>query len=350
MTQSEEVRPIIGPIVDIPFLEMNLTRSPDPILQIYNSVEFSATRKFFESSPSARRSLLTDTAQALLYTIIRNLRPSNIVEIGTYMMGTSEGMARALCANGKGLLHTVSPFDAHNVHAILPFWPSELRPHVRYHQMDSMAFFMHLDDESIRPDLVLIDGNHDYEFASFDLQASARRIKTAGFIFMDNVSQAGPYLACRDFLQTNPEWTNCAAKRETAREIKAFDPDRTNIPMTDFYILRAPAFHPVGSRPVTLGAMPWSDEAVGGVRLSLATMAPTGTLHIQCILRGFSEFRLQETVGEAKVPISCGADQIDVSFQRPLRTAGQFNRHTVEIWLAWLGERSLNLSTPPRPY
>jgi predicted O-methyltransferase YrrM len=44
--------------------------------------------------------------------------------------------------------------------------------------------------------LVLVDGSHEYEFASFDIDAAPKRLERGGFIVIDNVSQAGPY--CRD--------------------------------------------------------------------------------------------------------------------------------------------------------
>ena len=81
----------------------------NPVPAIVRGTEFEATKRFFAAGPSSTRSLLTSTAQALLYTVIRNLRPNNVVEIGTYKGGTSETLCRALQANGFGTLHTVSP-------------------------------------------------------------------------------------------------------------------------------------------------------------------------------------------------------------------------------------------------
>ena len=107
--------------------------------------------RYFADSPSATRALLTPKAQALLFAIIRNLRPEHVVEIGTYKGGTAEGMARAVQANGHGMVHTVSPFDVERFEPIAARWPAELRLHMRYHPIDSMAFFMVTDHERIRP-------------------------------------------------------------------------------------------------------------------------------------------------------------------------------------------------------
>lgn len=351
MTLVNNQTSIVAPIADIPFPKVDLARIPNPIPDIYHSAEFAATKAFFATSPSAKRSLLTDVAQALLYAVVRNLQPNHVVEIGTYQAGTSEGLARALHANGHGTLHTASPFDAERFSAILPHWPPELKQYVRYHQLDSMALFMQLDSEAIRPDLVLIDGNHDYEFANFDIQASARRLNIGGFMFVDNVSQAGPYFASRDFIARHPEWIDCRLGDDPPpSDSRAFDYYRTKIPGTDFFVLRSPVYYTVGNRPTTFGELPWSDKPVSGVRLSLQRQPASGTLYTQCILRGFSEARNMEVIGESELQIDERIDEIDISLAKSIVTDGGFDRYKVEPWLAWQGPDPLALRRLPIVY
>ena len=125
-----------APIVDVPFVAVDLAEVANPVPAIVRGTEFEATKRFFAAGPSSTRSLLTSTAQALLYTVIRNLRPNNVVEIGTYKGGTSETLCRALQANGFGTLHTVSPYDVERFGAHYSYWPKELRKHVRYHSVE----------------------------------------------------------------------------------------------------------------------------------------------------------------------------------------------------------------------
>ena len=125
-----------APIVDVPFVPVDLAKVANPVPAIVRGTEFEATKRFFAEGPSSTRSLLTSTAQALLYTVIRNLRPNNVVEIGTYKGGTSETLSRALQANGVGTLHTVSPYDVERFGAHFNYWPQELKKHVRYHSVD----------------------------------------------------------------------------------------------------------------------------------------------------------------------------------------------------------------------
>jgi hypothetical protein len=308
------------------------------------------TKRFFAESPSASRSLLSGTAQALLYSIIRNLRPEHVVEIGTYKAGTTEGLARAVVANGSGTVHTLSPFDAERVAAISARWPSELWAAVRYHCLDSMTFFMKVEQNGIRPEVVLIDGEHDYEFATFDIEAAARWLKPGGFIFIDNVSKAGPYFATKDFLARHPDWIVCGDAHQDPSRVKAFAPGRSNIPFTDFFILRAPSFFAITNRPRTFGRLHWTNAPVHGLRLSLAKSSATGTLHVLCVLRAFSESSLPEVVGEGSQLIIAGGNDINIALSEPIAADGVFDRYSVEPWLDWTGDGFLPLSRMPTPY
>ena len=100
MQQTAGIPVDFAPIIDLPFVEVDLGKINNPIPIIFNDPRFNETIQFFAEAPSATRSLLTPKSQALLYTIIRNLRPTHIVEIGTYKGGTSESMVRALLATG----------------------------------------------------------------------------------------------------------------------------------------------------------------------------------------------------------------------------------------------------------
>jgi predicted O-methyltransferase YrrM len=339
----------VDPIVDVPYADIDLKEFPNPTPTIIGTGVFAETAEFFRRGASNARSLLNDTSQALLYTLIRNLRPDHVVEIGTYKGGTAEVMARAVHANGHGLVHTVSPFDE-QFQAIEQRWPSELRAATRFYPVDSMRFFMDADWAGLRFGLVLVDGNHDYEFASFDIAAAAKRLEPGGFIVVDNVSQAGPYFAAKDFLARSPSWTDCGQLATVPDETLAFDLGRSRIPTTDFQILRAPFVYPVSERPQTCGHVAWSDAPVRGLRLRLARPSVAGTLHMQCVLRSLSQTRLGEAVGQRSQAVSPGADVIEAALTEPLSIAGQFDRYLVEPWLAWRGDAPLELSCPPEPY
>jgi predicted O-methyltransferase YrrM len=340
----------VEPITDVPYPQIDLHRLPDPIPAILKAPEFAETTKYFDQSPGGRRSLLTSLSQALLYTLIRNMRPAHVVEIGTYRGGTAECLSRALQANGLGTLHTVSPYDAERFGPILAQWPEELRRRTRYHPVDSMMFFMQIDQERIRPDLVLVDGHHDYEFANFDIEASARRLTPGGFILVDNVAQAGPFRAASGFLASHPGWRDCGVEFAPPDKTKAFDTSRRHIPDTDFYVLRAPFAYLIDEAPLTFGVLPWGEGQVRGLRLSLAKPRRVGTLYVECVLRAFSDARIDELVGRAARVIDGSAEEVDIAFEKPITAQGTFDHYRVEPWLIWQGDTPLPLTAPPVPY
>jgi predicted O-methyltransferase YrrM len=337
----------VRPLDDIPYATVAADH-PDPIAAIVASPEFAATTRWF-AQDLAGRSQLSPEAQALLFTLTRNLRPAHAFEIGTFQAGTSEAICRALRANGTGVLHTTDPFSLAVVPAILLRWPRELRRHVRFYRLDSMAFFMRMEQMGVRSQLTLIDGRHDYEFAMFDLSMAARTLAAGGFIFLDNVSQPGPYLAATDFLRDTPGWNECANLGERGDSLP-FDPQRARIHNTDLIALRAPSGFVIGARPVTLGERSFDRQEVRGVALTIAATAPRGTLSIQCALRGHSTSPATagvEIIGATSLDLEDAHGPVSARFEPPLTAPGPFYQMAIEIALVWRGAKPLRLSGPP---
>jgi hypothetical protein len=332
--QHETARPTI------PFSTIDLS-SDNPIADILNAPKFGETESAVYKTAASQRALISAVAAALIYTLVRNARPQHVVEIGTYHGGTSELICQALHENGSGILHTVSPFEAEHVCPIFDSWPQELRWHLEFYPMTSMDFYYQLYRRGIRPEIAFIDGDHSYQAALFDIQSLARSLERRGFLLVDNVSQPGPYYAAMDFLQRNPDWTQCKARDPIwADPNKAFDRERTCVPETDFEILRAPRGYSIGSRPVTFGEMPSTNEVKG---LRIQAESAGGTLHAQCVLRGFPG---AEKVTMAALPIATPGT-VDLTFPESLVIKGSFEHCTAEPWLVWSGETPLTLSQIP---
>jgi predicted O-methyltransferase YrrM len=337
------------PVGDIPCPSVALDQSVNPIPAIMQSPEFGAAATFFEDNPAASRSLVSADTQALLFAIIRNLRAKCVVEIGSYRCGTAEAICRALHANGAGRLYTVDPFGAATVPGIIAWWPAELQSRVRFIASNSADFFMDMEKQGLHPDLVFVDGNHDYEFALFDIQCAARRIARGGFICVDNISQAGPFFAAADFLAANPDWTECGTSTAHYDGSKAFDRERTGIRNTDMMVIRAPAALSVVARPTTPGEQPWSSNKVQGIRLNLAPGNGPGLLQVQCVVRGFGA-TLVEVTGETNTAVEAQSTTVSARFDPPVSLEGKFLRIGVEPWLIWRGGTPLRLLEPPSVY
>ena len=342
----------VKPTVDIPFPKIDLVAGDDPVAAIMAAPELASARAFFADNPVTYRSLETPTAHALLYCLIRNLRPDHVFEIGTYRAGTTEAICRALCANEGGTAHTVDPFTGDYAEVVLKSWPPELLRRVKLYAMDSMTFYMEMRRQKIRPDLVFVDGEHDYEFVLFDIGAAARLIGPGGFLFIDNIDQAGPFLAARDFLATNPGWREVGSSLRDYNAEKAFDPQRNMIPQTDFIALQAPHTYPVDQRPRDFGLVRQSSNRINGLRLQLQSPSRPGKLIVQIVFRGFGGTQLWETAADATINLHPGAvtQSVDVAFSPPQQLADGCVYYTVESWLIWRGEEPLQLLQLPEPY
>ncbi len=339
----------VRPLEAIACAWVDLDGSGDPIAAIVAAPEFAATTQWFAQDP-ASRSQLSPEAQALLFTLARNLKPRHAFEIGTFQAGTSEAICRALQANATGVLHTTDPFSLAAVPAILLKWPRRLRRHVRFHHLDSMAFFMRMEQMNVRSQLTLIDGRHDYQFALFDLNMAARTVSPGGLILLDNVSQPGPYLAVTDFLRDNPGWRECGNPGDRDDDTLPFDQHRARIHRTDLIALRAPVGFVLGTRPVTLGERSFDRQEVRGVALTIAEKSPRGTLSIQCALRGHSAPRAipgVELIGATKLDLDGAQGHYTTRFEPSLVARGAFFQVAIEIALVWRGEKPLYLAEPP---
>jgi predicted O-methyltransferase YrrM len=338
----------VKPITEIPTPQIEVATA-EPIAGIIASAEFAAAAGFFADNPAASRSLVSAHSQALLYCLIRNLKPDHVFEIGAFRAGTTEAICRALHANGAGMAHTVDPFAGEHMRAVLKHWPQALLRHVELYAMDSMAFYTQQERKGIHPTLVLVDGNHAYEFALFDIGCSARALQPGGFIFIDNIAQAGPFFAGRDFLSANPGWREVGSSAHNYRPDKAFDRRRATIVNTDFMVLRAPPTHWIDERPRNFNALHWWRSCVTGVRMALSPPNGPGVLSVQVVLRGFGT-QLAETLAETTVQIAPGTESLTVPFMPPARLSGRFFFFTVEPWLIWRGPEPLQLVRPPEPF
>ena len=325
----------------IPFPTVDLS-SDNPVAEILNAPKFSETAAAIQKTAAAQRGLISAVSSALIYTLVRNAKPQHVVEIGTYYGGTSEVICQALHENGSGTLHTVAPFEAETVFPIFESWPQELRRHLEFYLMTSMEFYYRLYARGIRPEIAFVDGDHSYEAALFDIQSLAKSLARCGFLLVDNVSQPGPYYAAMDFLQRHPDWTQCRARDpQWADPNKAFDRERTSVPETDFEILRVPRGYSIGSRPVTFGEMPSATE-IKGLRINAESGG--GTLHAQCVLRGFLPGAEEVTMAALDI---AKPGEVNLLFAKPLKIEGSFVRCTAEPWLVWSGQTPLVLAEIP---
>ncbi len=316
---------------------------------------YAAVTAYFGAYPSL--SLMSHHSRAVLFALIRMHRPQVVAEIGTLYAGTTEVMARALWENGEGVLHTTDPFGAERCPEIIATWPVELREVTRFYPLSSMDFFLELERQKVALDMVLVDGNHDYEFALFDLLMAARLLRPGGIVVMDNAEQSGPFHAARTFLGANPAWV------ELGKAVAAYDPSvpfkqpRASVPGTTFLLLQAPAQLSIGPGPHSLGQVRADVPTLAGFSLDLAAQATVGTLHYQATLRVFSEGNRDvhelKSDGVIRLRQDGPAMTLEHRFSEPLRSNMPDLHHiTFELEFSWqadAGALPLALARIPVP-
>jgi predicted O-methyltransferase YrrM len=338
----------IAPIVDLPYPVVSLDGAADPIVEILASEEFAFCVAFFSEIESMERALMSPNSQALLFCTIRNLKPDSVVEIGTYMASTTEAICRALQANGKGIAHTVDPYGGAPVSSIFEQWPAELRAHLQVHPINSAEFFANAARHNLEFELVFVDGNHDYEFALFDICCAARLLKPNGFIFVDNISQPGPFIAARDFLRLHVGWREVGASIENYRPQYPFDRHRGAIDGTDFCVLRAPSGVFIGIEPYTPGERIWEKMEVTGL-LACVVGPATGILSVQCVLRAFGSPPTERTV-ERQITLENASGDIALPIEASYAPEDAAIPRRIEPWLTWEGDAPLELLAAPTAY
>lgn len=349
VTPPVEVRPL-SPIVGM--VPAAAAVASDDTAEMLADPAYSKALSYFMGYPP--RSLMSNHCRAVLFSLVRALRAKAVAEIGTLYAGTTEVLARALWENGEGIVYTADPFGGHRCPGIIERWPQELQARTEFHALNSMDFLLHLDARRVKLDLVLVDGNHDYEFALFDLMMVARLLRPGGVVVMDNAEQTGPFRASRTFLEANPAWRELGGAIASHDRSDPFNAGRSSVPETSFILLRAPQYLPIGEGPHSWGQVITESARLDGFALELPRQVAAGTLHYQAILRAFFDGTPvieMKTVGHMRIDATEPAT-ISRQFEAPSQAAEGAKLYTVELELSWEadnGSPPLAVAAGPTP-
>jgi predicted O-methyltransferase YrrM len=324
--------------------------------KLYKDIE-----RYFAEYP--KTSLMAEASRAILYSLVRLTKPELVAEIGTFYAGTAEVIARALWENGgSGELYTCDPFDVERHPFIFRQWPEPLQRIVKFFPANSMKFLSDLVGSKMKFDIILIDGDHDYESAAFDLAMSARLVRPGGIIVMDNAEQTGPFEAARQFLVHNPEWRELGDCITNLKLSEPFANARQSVPGTSFLILQAGSTFTLDSK-----FRSWGQETVPpalncpGFSINLLPQNCRGQLHFQAVYRGFvdqgQEQEELKRAGDIAIELTGAGKALEYQLSPPLesefhRRYASECRHTFELELVWEpdpGSPGLKIAGPPRP-
>ena len=326
-------------------------RGEDLVVQINHlpqSQSFNECLDYFKNYPE--NSLLAASERVILYQLIRSLKPKRVLEIGSYYAGTSEVLARVLWANGVGELITIDPFGTERVPKIIKTWPKPLQDLASFYSQSSMDFFG-TTAANLCFDLIVIDGNHDYSFALFDIMTSAIKISPGGIIIMDNAEQPGVFWAAKHFLQLNPSWQEIGGVFERHSDDSPYQTMSFSMEGVPAIILVAPSYFPIGTDPVSYQfRLPDEDTIVKGftIEWEANTVEEKGTLNALVYLRTFwhqpsvdGNFPEELKILQNAV-INVRDKTLDIYLDNPLKsTLDPVNTYcTCEILLSWQSSNS----------
>jgi hypothetical protein len=324
---------------------------PDAIDSMQSSAFYADAFSYFRDYPS--RSLMSDHSRAVLYSLIRIRRPTYICEIGTLHAGTTEVLARACWENNWGIIYTADPFGGERCPPIIAGWPEDMRKYASFHPFSSMDLFNYLIQRQISLDMTLVDGNHDYEYALFDLLMAARITRPGGIVVMDNAEQSGPFNAARTFLASNPLWRELGSAVADHDPSDPFNPARASLPETTFIILQAPAHPAIGDVPRSWGQVETGSPRMAGLAFTLPPQTTAGVLHYQVIFRAFLEGAdplEAKKIGHVRIDVSA-ATTLRHAFDEALQLPDGA-KYTVEIDMSWQADAAcppLELMAVPEP-
>jgi len=311
---------------------------------------------YFDGYPA--HALTKPACRAYMYELVRALKPRFAIEIGTYRAGTTEVMARAMHANGGGLLLTIDPYGGHRVPGILETWPEPLAALVNFLPVNSMDLFVQLDRLGSTVDLAFVDGNHAYAFAYYDLAAAAKWIAPGGVVVLDDYDQPGVFWAAKHFLDAHADWQEISGVFDDLDPSAPFDTMRPTIPDTKFLVLqRTPQIRLGNGTPLSFEIPKLEAPGLAGV--GIAVDAPcAGTLHAKVFLRSFYHDGTQGDPEQMQTviatPIATGQHDVVARFDAALFSTHPLDltRREVEIILIWqpeTGDAAMTLTASPHP-
>ena len=326
------------------------------LLELVGTPSFETVKAYFSDYPA--NGLSTPTARSLMFHMVRAMRPELVIEIGTFHGAMTEVVARALWENGGGNIVTIDPFGNDRVPDLLTAWPAALGRHVSYANFTSMDLYIDFENIRRRFDLGFIDGNHNYEFAYYDLISLAKWIRPGGILIVDDYNQPSVFWAVKHFLQLYPDWRELGGAMADWRLSDPFGSVRDSVKGSSFLILAAPQFPVLRQRPVGFETSKFFEPGLSGYALRLAPGNARGVLHAMVFLRSFPReangLIQEQLVAETKVALDADMARCSIDLPQPLRTSHDpaLSYRTAEIVLGWEcadGDLPLQLQDEPQP-
>lgn len=299
------------------------------ILDYRESDAYKERTKAISEAPSGVGSMPEEVA--LMCALIEHLRADLVVEIGSLFGQTSRHMAESVARN-NGKLITIDPYGGHRMPGIVEGWPEAVRAATEFRPVFSMELFARIEEKRFSVEgppkigVAYVDGNHNFEYALFDVMEAADNLVPGGAIVIDNLEQLGPRFAVQQFLRMNPAWKLYYLGKIWSGLINPRDLDVPKNTEVAWGILIAPAHLQVAMKGRKFSGRLPRTEIIEGVRLHFrATPAAPVEMAVNLIYNGWPhDYHItgKGAVGlhrDATIAIGLGAETIDIAFDPPGR-------------------------------
>ncbi len=277
---------------------------------------------------------------ALICGLIEHLRPSIIVEIGTFFGQTARHMAEA-ASRHRGRLITVDPFSGDRMRPIIAEWPEPVRAATDFRPISSMDLFTKLEEQGsghgrrLAVGVVFVDGNHKFEYVTFDIMAAADNLAAGGAIVVDNMEQEGPRHAVLLFMRINPAWKLYYHGQILSGAVSASDiqpPDESD---AVWGVLIAPPHYQIAAKGRVFHGKLDQPDPVTGLRLNVrGASAPIEVALTFIYIVRSHDYHItgkgdEYSVHEHSVVVTPGDQSVDLAFDEPAYV--ELNSHEVSL-------------------
>ena len=208
-------------------------------MRIVSDTSFREASACFGSS--GQRPPVVPELQALLFSIVRTLKPNHVVEIGQFHRALTAAMGEALWLNGSGVLHLLPGRDRSGTGTVEKLSPGAEHM-IRSYAADALKFFDTMNGNDVVPELVIINDAGDFGMP-FVLERSSQSVASAGLILVRDPQRPDIPQALARFVSERPQWQRNALLAPQSGEggARLATCLRSSVPNTPSFLFRSSA-------------------------------------------------------------------------------------------------------------
>ena len=306
------------------------------IRAIPSTSDFASAAERFANYPEP--TLIGPTPRAFLHELVKACGARAVLEIGTYFAGTTRVLAEAATETGGVVISIDASGDrASTVEKIINLWSEETRAATTFvPHLSSMFFEMFERTGSFKFDMFLVDGDHSYRGALFDLISCAHYAQPNAVIVVDDFNLPPVFSATQDFLALNPAWIELSGTFDRQVGSDPFAGMRPSLEGFPFLVLIGPPAISIGRRPANFALGRLSQDHLYGAAVEIGGNHSGGRLHANFVIHSVTTEAMRSSAATGFAAIEESAEAAEVKLDPPLAptfTDGATNN--CDVSLVW---------------